>query len=135
MPKLGGREVVAHVGFAALIVAVFYLVSSTLDRAGPEEVANTWVWALRSADRQTYADLAVGPSSTGSPTPDERDAAWAAERACLDWNTATVGVETPVDAPFAARAAVVDRNGRSLVRFLERTADGWRIRVDTTCDA
>lgn len=103
------------------------LLGTACGRVGPTEVANTWVWSLRADDADLYRSL-VEPRAGLEP-----GAAWKAERDCLDWETTLVKVEVSPDSPDAAKAAAVDGAGRSLTRFLYRTADGWRITVDSAC--
>ena len=113
----------------ALVVAgTVGLLGTACGRVGPNEVANTWVWSLRADDADLYKSLAVPRDGL------ETGAAWKAERDCLDWDTTMVNVEVSPDSPDAAKVAAVDGAGRSLTRFLYRTAEGWHITVDSTCD-
>ncbi len=121
-------------GSAALVAGVLLLgalglLGAACGRVGPTEVANTWVWSLRADDPDLYRSLAVPREGL------ERGSAWKAERACLDWDTTLVKVEVSPDSPDAAKVAAVDGAGRSLTRFLYRTAGGWHITVDSVCEA
>ncbi len=120
-------------GSAALVAGVLLLgalclLGAACGRVGPTEVANTWVWSLRADDADLYRSLSIPRDGL------EPDTTWKAERECLDWETTLVKVEESTDSPDAARVAAVDGAGRSLIRFLYRTADGWRITVDSACD-
>lgn len=105
------------------------LLGTACGRVGPTEVANTWVWSLRADDPDLYRSLSEPRGGL------ERGEAWKAERSCLDWDTTLVKVELSANSPDAAKLAAVDGAGRSLTRFLYRTADGWRVTVDNACDA
>ncbi len=125
-----GRGRAALSAGALLFVALSSVgLGTACGRVGPTEVANTWVWSLRVDDPDLYRSVTVPRDGL------EPKGAWTAERDCLDWDTTLVKVDVSAESPDAARAAAVDGTGRSLTRFLYRTADGWRITVDSACDA
>lgn len=133
MLKPAEGQLITGRGNAALAVGVLVLgalgvFGAACGRVGPTEVANTWVWSLRADDPDLYRSLAVPRDGL------ESAAAWKAERECLDWDTTLVKVEVSPDAPDAAKVAAVDGAGRSLTRFLYRTAGGWHITVDSVCE-